>query len=180
MKLKHFYLLCMGVLLVVMAVSMSLMVRAFSESPYTIQRPLVRLTPISQGPLPELLTEMNVLEPELDSLAKPTPGKRLLVRLEALGYQRMKKPGVRKGPQLRLEREFGHSVSFAFIGDGKRFCVVDGSFYPEGAPLPNGGKILKVMPQRVLIEEGKIKRWFPVKSSEDRSKKKQIVPGETK
>lgn len=55
-----------------------------------------------------------------------------------------------------------HTVTLAFAGEKKGFCVIDGRFYPAGGTLPDGAKIVKVEAQRVLIHKFNLKRWIPV------------------
>lgn len=182
MKKKHLYLLCFAVTVLIASISMFFMVRVFLESPRVMgQRPLIHPMQVSEESLSDISAQINLLQPRLALLARPKSNRHLPVRLELLGYHEDKESAYRQNvPGLSLSRTSIHSVSFAFVDDGKRFCVVDGSFYLEGAFLPGGGRILKVRPQKVLIEERKIKRWFPVSAGENRSKKEHMVPGEPK
>ena len=45
------------------------------------------------------------------------------------------------------------SLTFTFVSDRQKFCIIDGSFYGEGSELPDGGKVLKIEPQRVWVEK---------------------------
>ncbi|RLB90590.1 MAG: hypothetical protein DRH10_03690 [Deltaproteobacteria bacterium] len=53
-------------------------------------------------------------------------------------------------------------VSLALSAKTRRFCVIGGNFYQEGAALPGGGKIVKKEPRRVLIRKDRLKCWVPV------------------
>ncbi len=183
MKKKHLYLLCFAMTVLIASMGMFFMVRVFLESPRVMgRRPLIHPMQVSEESLSDISAQINLLQPKLASLARPKSDRHLPVRLELLGYHEDKESVYRQNVSgLSLSRTSTHSVSFAFVDDGKRFCVVDGSFYLEGASLPGGGRILKVRSQKVLIEERKIKRWFPVSAAgEDRSKKEHMVPGEPK
>jgi len=137
---------------------------------------------VSASVLPQdVVEDINRLEPVMGTLAQPRPKQKRGVRLDAFGYRQVKPSGFSPNKsQLRLKREFTHSVTFAFCGASKRFCVVDGTFYPEGASLPNGGRILRVTPQRILVEEGKIREWIPVGAGKESGEKKSQRAGDQK
>jgi len=181
MKIKHLYLLNFVVLVVMGGVGIYFLVRAALQSPHFLPRRPVALGALGEQPSPEMLADIQLLEGELDLLARPKAGKSTNVSLRAFGYEEVRKSvGIAKGRQLHLRPRRKHTVSFAFVGDGKGFCVIDGSFYPQGASLPEGERILKVLPHKVLIEKGKIRSWFPVEAGEERRQNKQKVPGEGK
>ena len=53
-----------------------------------------------------------------------------------------------------------YRLSFALVSKNKKFCVVDGSFYGEGSSLPDGGRILRIEPNRILIQKKRFKKWI--------------------
>jgi hypothetical protein len=57
-----------------------------------------------------------------------------------------------------------YALTFTFASGGKKFCIIDGSFYPQGADLPDGGKILKIESGKVWVKKGELttRISFPV------------------
>jgi len=53
-----------------------------------------------------------------------------------------------------------YALTFTFASGEKKFCVIDGSFYPQGAQLPDGGKILKIEAGRVWVKKGESITWI--------------------
>lgn len=181
MKVKHFYIVCFVAVLVVLCGSVILVAYSVFESPQSMWQGVSFKGISAAFPAHDLLEDINRLEPLMEALAQPRPRERRGVRLDAFGYREVRPFGFSlERSRLRLKRGFSHSVTFAFCGARKRFCVVDGSFYPEGASLPNGGRILHVTPERILIEEGNIRKWIPVGAGKESSKLKKQEAGEQK
>jgi len=109
------------------------------------------------------LREMRKLEHKLPVVAHP-PGLEIsAVNLSLFGYQPVKERTYRgAGKKIVLPPQMRYSVSLAFSAKTRRFCVIDGNFYQEGAALPGGGKIVKIEPRRVLIRKDRLKCWVPV------------------
>lgn len=53
-----------------------------------------------------------------------------------------------------------YALAFTFISGKKKFCIIDGSFYPQGADLPDGGKILKIESGKVWVKKGELTKWI--------------------
>ena len=53
----------------------------------------------------------------------------------------------------------------------RRFCVIDGSFYAEGASLPDGATIVKVETNRVLINKDDSKEWIDIRQKKGVARK---------
>ncbi len=163
MKTKTFYLICFILVLGTVLVSVIVVAKPAFESAGVTERRIPLLLPATKGPNEEVVARMMRLEPLLESLARPRMSQGKEVHLEAFGYRSVGQvSGHSKGRKMRLKRQLRHSISFAFCGGMKCFCVVDGTFYPEGAVLVRGGKILRILPRKVLIEEGRVRKWFPV------------------
>jgi len=64
-------------------------------------------------------------------------------------------------------------LSLAFVSGEKRFCVIDGTFYEERGVLPDGARIIRVEPDRVLLSNRKIERWIPLAEKETIQKEKK-------
>jgi hypothetical protein len=53
-----------------------------------------------------------------------------------------------------------YALTFTFTSGKKKFCIIDGSFYPQGADLPDGGKILKIESGKVWVKKGELTTWI--------------------
>jgi len=53
-----------------------------------------------------------------------------------------------------------YALTFTFTSGEKKFCIIDGSFYPQGADLPDGGKILKIESGKVWVKKGELTTWI--------------------
>ena len=53
-----------------------------------------------------------------------------------------------------------YALTFTFASGEKKFCIIDGSFYPQGAELPDGGKILKIESGKVWVKKGELTTWI--------------------
>lgn len=53
-----------------------------------------------------------------------------------------------------------YALTFTFASGEKKFCIIDGSFYPQGAELPDGGKILKIESGKVWVKKGELATWI--------------------
>ncbi len=172
MKAKYLYLMSCTVLLIGLILGATQVFWSIYKEGVLVKEPQLHdLIKVKMPPM-HIVKEVEELEKILPILARPKEKKIGPARLSAFGYRNINE--VRKGkkePKLYLARDFKHIVSFAFFGVSKSFCVIDGSYYSEGASLPGGGRILKIMPKKVLIEEGKVRKWLPVGSGVDQEQK---------
>ena len=53
-----------------------------------------------------------------------------------------------------------YALTFTFASGEKKFCIIDGSFYPQGAELPDGGKIMKIESGKVWVKKGELMTWI--------------------
>ena len=53
-----------------------------------------------------------------------------------------------------------YALTFTFTSGEKKFCIMDGSFYSQGADLPDGGKILKIESGKVWVKKGELTTWI--------------------
>jgi hypothetical protein len=126
--------------------------------------------PFIGGPLPtievpgsETVDEMVMLEAEMERLAYPSGIRARPVHLEIFGYRPMTQGAYKPATQTMIASpQMPYTVSMAFEGGDRGFCVVDGKFYHEGALLPDGARILGVHSTRVLIEKQVSRHWIPV------------------
>ena len=133
------------------------------ERPTSPFKPLITVP----APDPKTIREMEQMEPVMDRLAKPPSSIIAPVDLTLFGYQPVKnRRTVAAGKGILLPPEMHYSLTLAFSAGTKRFCVIGGQFYEEGALLPDGGKILGIEPNRVLISKQRFTNWIPVSKSE--------------
>ncbi|MBW2095137.1 MAG: hypothetical protein JRI80_09630 [Deltaproteobacteria bacterium] len=129
----------------------------------------LRVKPVSPAkPVPALLVpdeqtldEMAKLEKQMGRLLQPVPEKMEPVNLKLFGYEPVREGKLkhgRGGPGLL--RENMHLLTMAFKGMTKGFCVIDGTFYPQGASLPDGSIIRRVERNRVLLVKRNRKIWI--------------------
>ena len=137
---------------------------------YSLQVPLkgntVRLTGTSSEfivPDMTVMKEISKLEKKMAKLANP-------IELESLSDQPIRfwqysdqhhpnyKPINSEGETVNIETV--HALTFTFTSGEKKFCIIDGSFYPQGADLPDGGKILKIESGKVWVKKGELMTWI--------------------
>lgn len=60
----------------------------------------------------------------------------------------------------RVHFKAAYALTFTFASGEKKFCIIDGSFYPQGADLPDGGKIIKIESGKVWVKKGELTTWI--------------------
>lgn len=60
----------------------------------------------------------------------------------------------------QVDLKAAYDLTFTFDSGDKKFCIIDGSFYPQGADLPNGEKILKIESGKVCVSKGETTTWI--------------------
>jgi len=133
---------------------------------YSLQIPLkgntVRLTGASSEfivPDMTVMKEISRLEKKMAKLANP-------IELESLHdqpirfwqysdqhYPRYK--SIDQGGE-KVNFKTAYALTFTFASGERKFCIIDGSFYPQGADLPDGGKILKIESGKVWVKKGEL------------------------
>ncbi len=116
-----------------------------------------------QVPAPDVLARIDVLDRAMPVLAGGPPARSKAVDLSLLGYLPMP-AGRYSGRQGRESGFADYKVTMAFYSPKRRFCVIDGRLYPEGASLPGGVKITRVESKRILLVRGKYRQWIDVVS----------------
>jgi hypothetical protein len=133
---------------------------------YSLQIPLkgntVRLTGVSSEyivPDMTVMKEISKLEKKMAKLANP-------IELESLSDQpiRFWQYSDQHYPRYKTINQGGekinfktaYALTFTFASGEKKFCIIDGSFYPQGADLPDGGKILKIESGKVWVKKGEL------------------------
>lgn len=126
----------------------------------------VRFSPIKPlfdftVPGPSAIKEIKRLENRMPDFIYPPKSDPKDINLFLFGFQRVEKPiTLARGNAGEMSIPGDYSLTFAFISDKKRFCIIDGSFYSEGSNLPGAGKIVKIESKRVLVKKHKQSRWI--------------------
>lgn len=140
--------------------------------------PVVQIAAI-KVPDPEVLDEMERLTARMGAIAYPKPGMSPTVGLELFGYEPLRESRIgARGKRVVLKPRIHYLITMAFSAGKQRFCVVDGTFYPEGARLADGARIVRVEYDRVLMEKGRIRNWVPVAGRRKEASPKPKSTGE--
>ncbi len=123
-------------------------------------------------PLPDIIVpsqteirEIGELEERLNTLVFPSRSDSKTTNLILFGYKTLinNKAGlIYPGRKSAATVKRDYFVTFAFCSENNRFCIINGSLYPEGATLPGGEKIAKIEPKRVLINKHRLGLWIPL------------------
>ncbi|MCP4683163.1 MAG: general secretion pathway protein GspB [Desulfobacterales bacterium] len=121
--------------------------------------PLISIPAPGQG----TIKEMARLERVMPQLVEPAGIDETSAQMGLFGYYPSDGGASgTTGKQSIGSRSMDYSLSFAFWSGEKRFCVLDGEFYAEGATLPDGAEILKIRPNRVLLTKKGVLGWIPL------------------
>jgi hypothetical protein len=127
---------------------------------------------------------INFLVPRLTDLAtlKKTTAR---VDLKLFGFNAAlsDERGIKKHQPMTLipvssqeaskEVRFSYALTLCFASLKNRFCAIDGKLYKEEGVLTDGGKILKIENDRVLILRHHKKEWIYPLNQQNISKEKQ-------
>ena len=164
MKRKHYGLLSVVLILLSLAATVFYAIKISHKMTEEIRISKIKPFPSLSVPDPITIKEIEGLEERVIGLARPKRSDLSPVNLSLFGYQPMKRPKVStKSRKVFLPSHMDYSLSLAFSSGKKRFCVIDGAFYPEGASLPDGAKIVRIEPNRVLVSKHRRKEWVPVR-----------------
>ena len=176
MKRKHTYIVSIGVMI------LSLL---FAGLWFTYGRPNLgsqasqhQLPPMPTitMPSPQVLAEIDRLENRLNRLSALTGSDQAAPDLRLFGYR------IRDSitPATYSVDEFQptvaeYSLTFAFASEKKRHCMINGMLYSEGDRLSDGGRILKIEANRVLIEKEGFRQWVLMDRSKPAVKEKREI-----
>jgi len=164
MKRKHHGILSMVLILLALTATVLYAIKVSHKMAAEIRISRIKPFPSIPVPDPATIKEINGLEERMIGLAHPRISNIYPVNLSLFGYQPMKRPKkVEKGREIILPTHMDYSLTLAFSSGKKRFCVIDGAFYPEGFSLPDGGKIVRIETNRVLVSKHRLKEWIPVR-----------------
>lgn len=128
-----------------------------------VPKPLPALPDI-QVPVDTDLAKMDTLRKGLNRLAYPRAADRTRTQLSLFGYTPAA-TGLRQGRGMASGAtpppvQFDYVLSFALSAGRQQLCMLDGQLFVKGAILPDGGRIVSIEPERVLIEKTPLQRWI--------------------
>lgn len=180
MKRKYYGFLSIALILLTLAATAFYAIRISHSMAKEMRTSRIRPFNSISVPDPGTIKEMERLEENVIGLARPKRPDLSPVNLGLFGYQPMKKPKVtKKGREIIVPPHMDYSISLAFSSPAKRFCVIDGAFYTEGSSLPDGGKVVRIEPRRVLISKYRSKEWVPVRERKRQTDKEGKVKRKT-
>jgi len=140
---------------------------------YEMKKP-VRVS-VVDIPLPYTLRKMETLDKSIDNTMKARKMNTSEVNLILFGYMPAERvlPSRERSDEEALIRPKDYVLTLAFISGIHRLCIIDGALYEEGGTLPDGTRILRVEPTKVLVNNRKFNWWVPLSE-------KQKVHGERK
>ena len=163
MKIKYHNLLSTGIICMALVVAGAYTLGAAWKTTGEARIGHLKPLPVINVPGPTVMKEVEQLGKKMNGLAYPPQSDSSGVNLLLFGYEPVKERRVAVGGrQTESPWRIGHSLTFTFFSDRKRFCIIDGSFYSEGAMLPGGGKIVKIKPDRVLVKRQNSSTWIPL------------------
>jgi hypothetical protein len=110
-----------------------------------------------------VMKKISGLEKEMVDIANPKIMKSMSVhdvRFWRYSDQNYHRYITNKQREEKIDAKTDHELTFTFASREKRFCIIDGLFYTQGAELPGGAKIVKIEPGRVRVGKGKSARWI--------------------
>jgi hypothetical protein len=144
---------------------------------------LSRAKPAAMVTVPDEQTvrEMGRLQNDMGRLAQPVSEGKEPVNLKLFGYEPVQRGDLHgTGGKVFYGQENTHLLTMAFRGEEKGFCVIDGTFYAQGANLPDGSIIRRVGRNRVLLVKKKRKVWVDMVKDSAAREDKASKPGEKK
>ena len=114
-------------------------------------------------PGPATMQEIGQLGKEIKRLAAPPLANVHAVDLGLFGYRPTSQSGgvLLAGARGELI-PFDYQLTLAFYSEREQFCIIDGTFYRVGGILPDGGRIVRIKPSKVLIKRKGVRRWVPL------------------
>lgn len=164
MKRKHYGLLSVCLILLALTATVIYAIRISHKMAEEIRISRVKPFPSISVPDPVTVRRIDELEGRMVSLVYPRISDISQVDLLLFGYKPMQRTTfTKRGREVILPTKMSYSLTLAFSSGKKRFCVIDGNFYPEGSSLPDGGKIERIEANRVLVSKHRFKEWIHVK-----------------
>jgi hypothetical protein len=109
-----------------------------------------------------VMKRISGLEKEIVDMANPKESKAASdqnIRFWHYSDQNYRRYPANDQGGNKINIKTAYALTFTFASNDKEFCIIDGSFYSQGAELPGGGKILKIEPGRVRVKKGESAEW---------------------
>lgn len=123
--------------------------------------PPVRQIPAIVVPNNTEIKEISRLYNRLSDIARPDQEAGAPLDLRLFGYRKAEKAVA---PVKRIEKPaqdpITYNLSFTFNSDRRSFCIIDQTIYTEGKELPEGARVLKIEPRRVLLDRDGQRKWI--------------------
>ena len=134
-------------------------------------------SPLEMSAIDQLGSRMNVLTAPLTTQQMPSD-------LRLIGYVNpdSTKFSQRRNDLITTHEKMDYLLSFTFSSGSKQFCILDNTFYQEGALLPDGSQILMIQTRQVLLDKDGIQNWIKIDTQTTSQPEKQqhnLSPGRT-
>jgi len=163
MKRKHHGLI--SIVIIVVVLIPTAIYAVYSLNDHIKAKPFRLTGTSSEYAVPDMsvMKEISKLETKMMGLANP-------IELESVSDQSIRfwhysdqhysryKTIDQGGKKVNFKAAY--ALTFTFTSGEKKFCIIDGSFYPQGADLPDGGKILKIESGKVWVKKGELTTWI--------------------
>lgn len=164
MKRKHYSLTTLGVIVSAFIVSAYLGEKAMRPGTHTTPLPQFKPLPNTFVPSAASLKEMERLERKMGKLLTPPVDKRNQVDLILFGHRSegnifASTADMSISPPVQIE----YNLTFSFHSQKKKFCILNGELYREGEKLSDGGHILRIESDRILVKRLNQKKWIYAK-----------------
>jgi len=180
-KRKHYGILSVVLILLALTATVLYAINASYKIADEIRISRIKPFPSISVPDSSTIKEIEGLEERIVALGQPRRENISPVDLRLFGYQPMERPKfTKRGRKVILPTRMNYSLTLAFSSGKKRFCVIDGAFYPEGSSLPDGGRIVRIEPNRVLVSKHRLEEWMPVRERIREIKKEKKVSRKAK
>jgi len=166
MKRKHHGLICLSIFTFAIA---GLIYHCISLS-NKITADTIRITsPVSipdiKIPDDQIIKYIDYLTPKLSDIALLKKNGDYQPNLTLFGFIPVKEQAINDTTAISLseleeETAFPYSLTLCFTSLKNNFCIIDNILYQKNGILPDGGKILKIENDRVLILKHKSKAWI--------------------
>lgn len=175
MKRKISGLVSFGIILVAVGAAYFYYDYGFWKNSEPVQvRPIQPLAAI-WVPDQSTIKEIKRLERDLGQLVQPPEADTNAVDLMLFGYHSTDTPTGRSGRQAKtLPIDMDYDLSFTFVSSQQRLCMINRVFYSQGAELPDGARILKIEPKRVLIQKKRYEKWIDTKDLKGKTAKEPL------
>ena len=123
--------------------------------------PRLKMLPNLGAPDASVIQEMDRMQRVMVGLSHPPGRDPAPVDLALFGLVPLRvsdRASIRRPRRVPMD----YTVTMAFASGRKRFCVIDGELYHQGAELPDGGRILGISSRRVLVSKMGARAWIPV------------------